>query len=130
MNNSYVTDTMALVLILENRKLPQTVKNIFQDAETNNGSLLIPAIALAEIGYLYEKGRIDTCLDDVRKYCEANQMIIVEPITEEIVIRCFEIDDIPELHDRIIAATGYSKNLHIITNDPVISESRHVSVIW
>ena len=54
MNNSYVTDTMALVLILENRKLPQTVKNIFQDAETNNGSLLIPAIALAEIGYPYE----------------------------------------------------------------------------
>ena len=28
-------------------------------------------------------------------------MIVVEPITEEIVIRCFEIDDIPELHDRI-----------------------------
>ena len=130
MNNSYVIDTMALVLILENRKIPQAVKKIFQDAEARKGSLLIPAIALAEIGYLSEKGRIDTCLRDVEQYCKANQMIVIEPITEEIVIRCFEIDDIPELHDRIIVATGYSKDLHIITNDPVISESNYVSVIW
>ena len=106
------------------------VKKIFQGAEASKGSLLIPAIVLAEIGYLSEKGRIDTCLHDVKKYCKANQMIVIEPITEEIVIRCFEIDDIAELHDRIIATTGYSKDLHIITNDPVISESKYVSVIW
>lgn len=40
-----------------------------------------------------------------------------------------EIDDIPELHDRLIAATAKYLDLPLITNDPEIGASRHITVL-
>lgn len=42
----------------------------------------------------------------------------------------FEIDDIPELHDRLIAGTAKAMGLDIITNDPDMEQSAHVNTIW
>ena len=44
MSNRYVTDTMALVLRLEKRKLPERVRAIFEHAETGDAEIFIPAI--------------------------------------------------------------------------------------
>ncbi len=123
-------DSMALILHLEHRKLPQKIKDIFQKAEKAKVSILIPTMVLAEIGYLFEKGRIETSLQHIKQYCENNKTFIVEPITEEIIHKCFEISDIAELHDRIIAATAYAKKLTLITNDPIIAKSIYVSTVW
>jgi len=130
MSNSYVTDTMAMVLRLERRKMPRTVKAIFEDAETGAANIFVPAIVLAEIGYLSEKKRIDTDLLDVQGYCRKYPTVQIEPITEEIVHKSFEIDDIAELHDRIIAGTAYLKELKLLTNDPMILASKFVSTLW
>jgi predicted nucleic acid-binding protein len=40
------------------------------------------------------------------------------------------ITDIPELHDRLIAATAVHLRLPLITNDTKISNSAHVQTIW
>ena len=55
MKIKYITDTMAVVLRLEKRKLPDSVKDIFLAAENNKISILIPAIVFAEIAYFSEK---------------------------------------------------------------------------
>lgn len=130
MKNNYVTDTMALILRLEQRKLPPKVKAIFQKAENEEAKIFIPAIALAELGYLSEKKRIDTNLKFVKRYYSKHKAIIVAPLTEEIVEKSFNINDISELHDRIIAGTAYHKKLKLITNDPNISSSKFVKVVW
>ncbi len=130
MSQAIFSTRWAVVLRLERRRLPRHVKTIFKAAENERRHLYIPAIALAEVGYLSEKRRIDATLADVNTYCSAHKMIEVHPITQEIVERSFEIDDVPELHDRLIAGTAKARNLTLITNDPVISESSHVSVIW
>ena len=130
MKNSFVIDTMALVLRLEKRKLSQKVNAIFNNAENGDVDLIIPAMVVAEVGYLAERKRIETNLKDLKKYCSKYKSIVIEPITEEIIERTFEIDDIPELHDRIIAGTARKKGLKLITNDPVISCSRFINVIW
>jgi len=44
--------------------------------------------------------------------------------------KTFEINDIPELHDRIIAGTALKAGFKLITNDPNISRSKFVEVIW
>ncbi len=121
---------MALVLRLEKRKLSQKVKAIFESAENGNAEIIIPVMVLAEVGYLAEKGRIETNLKDVKKYYSKQESISVEPISEEIIEKAFEIDDIPELHDRIISGTALKKGLELITNDPIISSSMFVKVIW
>ncbi|MFO8084776.1 MAG: hypothetical protein R6U27_10710 [Desulfobacterales bacterium] len=38
-------------------------------------------------------------------------------------------DDIPEMHDRLIAATARHLDLPLITNDPVIRDSEFVEVL-
>lgn len=130
MNSKYVVDTMAVVLRLEKRKLGRKVKAIFDEAEKGRATLFVPAMVLAEIGYLSERNKIDTNLKEVRDYCLKYPTVQVEAITEEIIHKSFEIDDIPELHDRIIAGTARLKNLELITNDPMIIDSKFVTTIW
>jgi len=130
MSDNYVTDTMALILRLEKRKLSQKVKTIFEAVEKGKINLKIPAMVLAEIGYLSERNKIDTNLNEVQDYCQKFSTATIEPITAEVIYRSFEIDDILELHDRIIAGTASLKNLELITNDPIIIESKYVSIVW
>ena len=63
-SNSYIADTMALVLRLERRRLSQKVKAIFEEAENDN------------------------------------------------------------------AGTAYSMEMQLLTNDPIISASKYISVVW
>jgi PIN domain nuclease of toxin-antitoxin system len=131
MNNPpAVVDTMAVVLRLEKRRLPQQVRVIFQEAEQGIRNLYIPAMVALEIGYLSERGRIEASLQDVTTYCLNYRNIEVIPMTFEIIQRSFEIDDVPELHDRIISGTAYALKHPLVTNDPIISNSKYVDVVW
>jgi len=130
MNHSYVTDTMAIILRLEKRRLNQNIKRIFDEIEDGKIKLLIPAMVLAEIGYLAERNKIDTNIQEVNNYCRKHPTVKSQPITDKIINKSFEIDDIPELHDRIIAGTAFYKNLKLITNDPIIIASKYISTIW
>lgn len=87
-------------------------------------------MVLAEIGYLAERNKIEANLQNVSDYCRQFPTVRSQPITDAIIGTSFEIDDIPELHDRIIAGTARHKNLDLITNDPVIRASKYVSTFW
>jgi len=130
MKNSFTTDTMALILRLERRKLGQKAKAVFISAERGEVEIIIPAMVLVELSYLSERKRIETGLNDFKKYRAEHKSIVVEPMTEEVIEKTFEIDDIPELHDRIIAGTALKAGVELITNDPIISRSRFIKVIW
>jgi len=126
----YVADTMAIVLRLENRKLPARVKTIFNDVESGHQRLAIPAMALAELGYLAEKKRIETSLSALDDYIDRYPLIAIEPMTADIIHQTFLISNISELHDRIIAATAVCLDAMLVTNDPIISASGCVRVVW
>lgn len=128
--NKFVTDTMAYVLHLEKRKMPETTKKIFQNAENGETEITVPAIVIAEIGYLSEKKRIDLNLSDVSCHLEKSTNFKEQPLNNEIIKTSYQIDDIPELHDRLIAGTAKYLNQELITNDPVIANSKHVKTIW
>ena len=130
MKDNYAADTMAVVLRLERRVLPVNVKDIFAKAESGDLPLFIPAMVVAEIGYLAEKNRIDMTLHSLMSYIQTSETLSIAPINELTVVRAFEIDDIPELHDRLIAAAAAQLKARLITNDPVISSSRHVDTLW
>ena len=135
-SDKYVADTMALVLWLENRKLPPKIKEIFENASVfspyRNCIIWIPPIVLAEIGYLSEKGRIDTNLLEVEKYMIPPSVCNFRiPWNDfEAIKAAFEITDIPELHDRLIAGVGRALQCKILTNDPKIIGSDFVETLW
>ena len=128
--SKFVSDTMALVLHLEKRKMPSTAKAIFKATEEGEHEIYIPAMVLAEIGYLSEKGRIETDVEAVAKQMERHRNFKEKVMDAAVVKASFEIDDIPELHDRLIAGTAKSMGLDIISNDPAMEQSVHVNTIW
>jgi predicted nucleic acid-binding protein len=129
-NNLFVVDTMALILFLERRKLPLQVMSIFEKADKRECTLYIPAMVLAEVGYLSEKNRIDIGLAQIERYMAGNKYIQPYNITFTTIKETFTITDIPELHDRIIAATAKELGIPLITNDPKIQASSFVKTIW
>ncbi len=121
---------MAIILRLEKRKLPGKVKEIFKEAENNQCEIIIPAMVFAEIAYLSERGRIETNLEEVKSYLNKHISISECPLNLETIVTAFDIDDIPELHDKLISASAMHHNLKILTNDPDIQKSKYVKAIW
>jgi predicted nucleic acid-binding protein len=128
--NEYVSDTKAFILRLESRKLPDKVKDVFEQAEQGNAKIYVPAIALAELAYLSEKGRIDANLSQADAYFQKYTTVSEMPLDADIVRTAFQIDDVPELQDRLIAASGKLKDCPLLTNDPDLASSMHISIIW
>ncbi|MGE5343102.1 MAG: type II toxin-antitoxin system VapC family toxin [Candidatus Omnitrophota bacterium] len=129
-SNSFVTDTMALVLRMEKRKLSAKVKDIFDNVEEGKYTVYIPAIVISEILYLSEKKRIRISVKDVADYLLQYPNYKEQPLNFPIIQAATGITDIRELHDRLIAATALYLNLELITNDPVIETSEFVNTLW
>ena len=49
---------------------------------------------------------------------------------EYLVLAASEVDDVPELHDRIIVGTAKWLGVPLLTRDEVMQASRHVHTIW
>ena len=86
-------------------------------------------MVIVEIGYLSEKSRIEVGVNDVIAFADKHNAH-VHVINVALIKNAFEIIDIPELHDRMIAATGRVNNCPVITNDPKIISSKFVTTIW
>jgi predicted nucleic acid-binding protein len=128
--SEYVTDTMALVLRLERRKMSAGSAAAFEAMEKGTVTIYIPAIVFAEVLYLSEKHRITASLTSVAAYLNRYPNCKEQSLSLSVAETAAQISDIPELHDRLIAATARLLNRSLITNDPVIAASQFVNTIW
>lgn len=121
---------MGFVLRLEQRRLGSRAKVLFEAMEAGSVIIHIPAMVFAEILYLSEKNRISLTLPSVEDYLARFPNCRGFPLSLHVVRAAGEITDIPELHDRLIAATARVHNVELITNDPVIQASAFVRTLW
>ena len=127
--DSFVTDTQALVKFMMGKKVINDKSHqAFLSADKAQSTIIIPAIVLMEVLYLFEKNRIDISLFQTEDLLKS-QNYQFEPLSLEILKTASEITDIPELHDRLIAATARYLDLPLITNDPVIRASEFVNIL-
>lgn len=77
----------------------------FLDADKGRAVIIIPAIVLVEMLYLFEKHRISISLFQTDGLLKSRNYQF-EPLSLEILRAASGIDDIPEMHDRLIAATA------------------------
>ena len=127
---TFVIDTIGLVLHLEKRKLEPDTSTILQQAEAAQATIFIPAMVFAEILYLSERQRINTSLEGVFAYLRHYPGFVEYPLDLNVVNAAQQITDIPELHDRLIAATAKALGVKLITNDLIIEASSFVQTIW
>ena len=126
----YVIDTQALIKFLNGKKvINDKINEILKMADEGKNIIIIPSVVLFEIGYLHEKGKIPISLKDIEDIVNNSINYVEEKLSISIIKTAFEIKDIPELHDRLIAGTAKYLNLPLITNDPIILKSGSVICI-
>jgi PIN domain nuclease of toxin-antitoxin system len=127
----YVADTVALVWHLEkHRRLGAQARGVLQGADHGHHTIVISGVTLMEILYLSERRRILIDLTTLKNLLAGSQSYTVAPVSLEVIEATATIDDVPELHDRVIAGTAAWLNIPILTNDPDMTASRHVRTIW
>ena len=127
--DSFVTDTQALIRFMMGQKvISEQCHQAFLSADRGETTIIIPAVVLMEILYLFEKNRIKIDLIQTEDLLKSKNYQF-EPLSLEILKTASEIKDIPELHDRLIAATARYLDIPLITNDTVIRESKFVKIL-
>ncbi len=127
----YVTDTHSLIwYLLDSPKLGTNANQAFREIEEGKSYLIIPAIVIAEIIFLVQKGKIKADLDALLlKIQESNNFQISSLGLNELL--CLkDHTEIPEMHDRFIVCEAFLKKAKIITNDREIKDTNIVEVIW
>ena len=128
--DKYVIDTQALVKFFNGIKvINEHITNILQLADEGKAVIIIPTPVIFEIAYLNEKGRIPITIEHIRDILDNCLNYMEEKLSIEVIKSAFEITDIPELHDRLIAGTARYLNLPLITNDPIILKSKYVECV-
>ena len=134
MTTDYVTDTHGLVWYLEDKPLLGTqAKAAFDACDRGECVIYIPTICLVEIVYLQEKGRIaPQLLEQLRTALIAgNTGLRIADLTLEVALSTAHVAraEVPDLPDRIVAATALHLGLPLISRDRRIQLSS-VPSIW
>ena len=122
--NKYVIDTQALIKFLNGvTVINKEIDAILKKTDEGDNVIVVPAVVIFEVGYLHEKKRIPISVKDIENIIFDSVNYVEEALTMDIIKSAFEITDIPELHDRLIAGTARYLDIPLITNDPVILRS-------
>jgi len=117
----------------DNPRLSPAANQVFEQCDRGEIVIYIPTICLVEIVYLQEKGRISAhmkTLLDAALIAGTSGLILVN-LTLEVVnaLATISRDSVPDMPDRIIAATAKHLGLPLISRDTRMPLSK-VSIIW
>jgi len=114
--------------------LSEVARQIFREADAGLHQILVPGIVLIEMVYLIEKGRLDVGL--VERVFSALDVVggsyAVASLDQHTAqaLRDVPRSAVPDMPDRIIAATAHQLGLPLITRDSSIRETGVIPVIW
>ena len=113
--------------------LSATAKDFFDKAAAARRKIALTPISLAEVVYLVEKNRMPaSAFDDLRTaLSNPNHVLEEAPFTVEVVdaMRQVPREAVPDMPDRIVAATAVFLNVPLISRDSRIQVSA-VHTVW
>jgi PIN domain nuclease of toxin-antitoxin system len=129
-----VADTHTIVWYLSRDSRLSSTAHAALTAATTGGDLIhIPSICLVELTYLAEKGRLPSAarealveaLDDPSGPCT---LVPLDRLVAE-ALQLVQRTEVPDLPDRIVAATALALRVPLISRDRKIRASQ-VQTIW
>ncbi|MBZ0277532.1 MAG: type II toxin-antitoxin system VapC family toxin [Anaerolineae bacterium] len=129
-----VTDTHALIWYLyDDSRLSNTARQFMETVADHQDQIAIASITFIEMVYLIEKGRIASeSLSIIAAELEHPDSLFIEiPVDIQIARALSKVDgqQIPDMPDRIIAATALQRNLPVVSRDGKIRVSS-IQTIW
>jgi PIN domain nuclease of toxin-antitoxin system len=129
-----VADTHAVIWYLSaDSRLSANAKQFMDNAANSGDQIAVSSITLIEIVYLIEKGRIPTtALTSLTTALRQTKPTFIEiPVSSTIAQSMAYVSStqIPDMPDRIIAATALHLNVPLISRDRKIQAS-NVRTIW
>jgi PIN domain nuclease of toxin-antitoxin system len=129
-----VADThAALWYLYKNPRLSVTARTFMDDAAQAGHGIALSPISLAEIVYLGEKNRLPASAYEDLKAVLADPGYVFEesPFTAEVVeaMRQIPRSHVPDMPDRIVAATAVYLRVPVISRDGQI-QSTNIRTVW
>lgn len=91
--------------------------------------IVIPSIILLECLYICEKKKVDIEFRKILLKIQKSFNYMIYPLDERVVIKCQNLKQFPDLHDRVIIATAKLLNVALIRKDKKIRDSKILKTI-
>jgi PIN domain nuclease of toxin-antitoxin system len=130
-----IIDTHIIVwYILEPERLSDTASQLLEQTVNDGESIYLSTISIVEICFLIERDRIPAVVLDrlAEAINQSDSSVVLIPLNQEISLSIPQIDraTVPEMPDRIIAATALHMDLPLITRDHKIQALQNVQTVW
>lgn len=133
--SALVTDTHALLwFINKSSRLSEAARTAMRTAEDTGSAIYVPAISIVEIRYLVEKGTFTEA--DYGKVIIALKddatALALAPLNLDVAEALAQIPraTVPDMPDRIIAATALALKLPLVSKDEEIRKLTNVTILW
>ena len=124
-------DTHALWWYLSSpERLTPAASAVFRLAETGNATIVVPAITVAEFYFLSVKLRQPVAPSDLLNTLSSVNGLELSDLGRQQLERLDLFPEIPEMHDRLIAAEAAALNVPVVTRDKTLRSSSQVETIW
>jgi PIN domain nuclease of toxin-antitoxin system len=129
-----IADTHATIWYLfSDPRLGSAASTLIDDAITKGDHIGVSAISIVEMVYLIEKGRIPSnALNELEAAIADTKAVLQHvPLDENVAMKMREVSrqDIPDLPDRVIAATAQLRGVPVLSRDSRIRSST-IQTIW
>jgi len=133
---SVVADTHAIIWYVDAPHEFSSAATVAMDASANTSGeyIFISAITLVEMRYFVEKNRIKVSVLArlEQELDEPNPMVVVTSLDRSIFNALASIprSTVPDMPDRIIAATALALGVPLVTRDTEIRKLTNVTTVW